>query len=289
MKNTEPLVTFLLTEYGKHQMSIGKLSFDYYAFGDSDIDYRTADINAATLKPIIGIPDIKTPIYKKDNNIFYLMTDDKITSDSVIKYGTNEYNIYKKENSFVYLDDKFMSHGGKILNVSNPYIIDVEFDNELDIEEIAAYDFITIYLDDEFKIIEDSLSQILRCQIDNIVVDGKNAKIYLKQPIKSDINDYRFFISSSKFIFLDFTSWNQIFCGDQQLPSYEKRFDGIRQYFDTTTGLLVYHNRPLVSDDFNDTSIQKADMWIPTVIWDKTPVMRMGIHIHTTDEVIQIG
>ena len=67
IKDRNPLISFILTDYGKKQMSLGKLSFDYYAFGDSDIDYRTADINSSTLKPSTSTIDLKTLLYKYFN------------------------------------------------------------------------------------------------------------------------------------------------------------------------------------------------------------------------------
>lgn len=282
IKDKEPLVSFILTEYGKKQMSIGKLSFDYYAFGDSDIDYRTSDINSLILKPVIGINDLKYPLYKKDANIFYSMTDEKISTNEIKKNKPYEFTLFNNNNKIINIDPKFIQQQGIVVNVTNPYILTVIFDNEITKDDVINFDFITLFLSDTFTIVEDLPLNIVQCQIDNIIIDGKNATIYLKQPVSKELIDYRFFITSSKHIFFDFQSWNQVFCGNNQIKHHEKRFDGVRKYFDLTDGLLIYHNRPLVSEDFDEVSNNDFSSWVPTVIWDKSPVHKMGIKLHTT-------
>jgi hypothetical protein len=282
IKDKEPLVSFILTEYGKKQMSTGKLSFVHYAFGDSDIDYRTSDINSLILKPVIGINDLKYPLYKKDANIFYPMTDEKISTNEIVKSKSYDYNIFTNNNKIINLDPRFIQHYGTITTITNPYILTVVFDKEITKEDVVNFDFITMFLNDNFVIVEDVSTNIIQCQIDNIIIDGKNATIYLKQPVSQDLTEYRFFITSSKHVFNDFQSWNQVFCGNDQLNHQEKRFDGARKYFDLTDGLLIYHNRPLVAEDFDEVSNIDFEAWVPTIIWDKSPVPKMGIKLHTT-------
>ena len=94
IKDQSPLVSFILTEYGKKQLAIGKMSFDYYAFGDSDIDYRTSDINSLILKPVSEVSDLKYLLYKKDSSAFYPITSENIEPSETISEHINECNIF---------------------------------------------------------------------------------------------------------------------------------------------------------------------------------------------------
>ena len=284
-KNNEPLVSFILTEYGKKQMSIGRMSFDYYAFGDSDIDYSTVDINSLTLKPSPSITDLKYPIYKSNNTIFYPLTDELIESKEIPTTKTNEFKVYNNNSGVITLDPKFIKNYGNVKNTENPYIINVEFDDIITKDDVVAFDFITFFLDEEFKIVENHPLDIIRCQIDNITIEGKNAKIYLKQPVKLNLNDYRFFITPFKLIFEDQQVWNQIFCGGEQLSNHEKRFAGIKEYFEAKNSLLIYQNKPISQDDFNNIATNEATLTIPNIIWDKSPVPKMGVNLKTTNQI----
>ena len=96
IKDKSPLISFILTDFGKRQMAIGKLSYDYYAFGDSDIDYRTADINSVMLKPNSNITDLKYLLYRKNNSAFYSMDESnfELTENKTFeKLIEKEFNI----------------------------------------------------------------------------------------------------------------------------------------------------------------------------------------------------
>ncbi len=281
IKDRSPLVSFILTEYGKKQLSSGKLTFDYYAFGDSDVDYRTVDINSLTLKPTPAISDLKYLLYKKDKSSFYPMTELNIESSDTITEQPYDFSIFKNENQIITLDNRFINFGGNVVNVETPYLLNVEFDQIVNKGDIKKFDFITLFLSDKFEYVENSLFNILHCQIDNITVVDKTAKIYLRQPVNLELQDYRFFITSSNFLFFDNQSWNQVFCGGQ-LQHNEKRFDGVRSYLGLQDGVLIYHNNQMSANDFNEVSTSTASLYIPTIMWDRSPVVKTGIKLHTT-------
>ena len=279
IKDRNPLISFILTDYGKKQMSLGKLSFDYYAFGDSDIDYRTADINSSTLKPSTSTIDLKTLLYKKDNNCFHPISESNIESEDIVVSKKHEFNIWTNENNVVNLDKRFIGIQGEIIKSETPYIINVEFDSPINKDDIKILDFITIYLSDEFEFIDSRSFDVFHCQIENIIVTEKTAKIFLKQPINDNLSEYRFFITSSNFLFFDNKSWNQIYCGSEKLPSNEPRFDGIREYFNSKDGLLIYHPNEIDLSDFIEIGSAESGLYIPTIMWDKSPVNKMGLKL----------
>ena len=282
IKDKNPLISFILTEYGKQQLSVGKLSFDYYAFGDSDIDYKTSDINSLILKPTPTLSDLKYLIYKKDNNCFYPIRDENIESETITTEQSHTFNTFNNDSHIITIDKKLIGIEGNITGTENSYIINVEFDHPVKQDDIKPLDFITIYLSDEFKYIEDTTFDIFHCQIENILLTNNTAKIYLKQPLNSNLVNYRFFITSSNLLFFN-SSWNQIFCGGKQLQSNEPRFDGIRQYFETSDGVLIYHNSPINPSDFTEMSTNSASLYMPTIMWNKSPVTKMGIKLTTGD------
>lgn len=285
IKDRTPLISFILTDYGKKQLSLGKLSFDFYAFGDSDIDYRTADINSCILKPTAAISDLKTLLYKKDQSCFHTITDEHIISEDLIENQQYKFINVSNNNHIITIDNKFIGIKGEIKNTESPYILNVIFDDNTNYKDIKPLDFITIFLSDEFKYIENMSYIIYHCQIENILFTDKAAKIYLKQPINQNLTEYQFFITSSDLLFSDTQSWNQIFCGNSQLPNHENRFDGVRNYFNAYDGLLIYHNNQINPSDFTETATGSANLYIPTIMWDKNPINKMGIKLHT-DNII---
>lgn len=284
IKDRTPLISFILTDYGKKQMSLGQLSFDYYAFGDSDIDYRSSDINSLVLKPTSGLSDLKSLLYKKNNACFYRITEDHIQTEEIVENKTHTFVNFYNDSKIITLDERFIGFEGDVVGCETPYILNVEFDQPINKDDIHPLDFITIYLSDEFRFIENSAFDVYHCQIENCLIKDKTAKIYLKQPINQDLQDFRFFITSSNFLFFDTQSWNQIFCGGNQLSNYESRFDGIRHYFDAVDGLLIYHNKTIDSGDFTDSATKYAELYIPTVMWDKSPINKMGLKLYAAGD-----
>jgi hypothetical protein len=288
IKDRNPLISYILTDYGKQNLSLGQLSFDYYAFGDSDIDYRTADINSSILKPVPGLTDLKYLLYKKDQNCFYQMSSDNIESTEIIENQRHVFNVFYDEDHIINIDKRFIGIEGEIIGMENQYILNVEFDNPIKQDDIKPLDFITLYLSNEFKYVENTAFDIFHCQIENVILTDKTAKIYLKQPLNPNLKLYRFFITSSNFLFFDNQSWNQIFCGGESLPNQEKRFDGIRHYFDASDGLLIYHHNEINQNDFIETSTNVANLNIPTIMWDKSPINKMGLKLHTENSMEDI-
>ena len=288
IKDRAPLISFILTEYGKKQLSLGKLSYDFYAFGDSDIDYRSSDINSCILKPTATVSDLKSLLYKKDHSCFYPLTSDKIETTEITESQTHTFGILNIDNGIITIDKRFIGVEGIITGTENSYVLNVKFNKSINKEDIKPLDFITIYLNDEFKYIEDISFDIFHCQIENILITDQTAKIYLKQPLNQELADYNFFITSSNFLFFDNQSWNQIFCGGEQLTTYERRFDGVRHYFDAEDGLLIYHNNQINPNDFTEISSNVASLVIPTIMWDKTPVNKMGLKLYTSNNIDSI-
>jgi hypothetical protein len=280
IKDRSPLVSFILTEYGKKQLAAGNMSFDFYAFGDSDVDYRTVDINSLTLKPNPSLNDVKFLLYKKDKSCFYPMKESNIELSNSVINNNYEFNIFKNENQIISINDRLIGLGGEVVNVETPYILNVKFDRIPTKDDLVKLDFITLYLSDEFKYAENTFFTILHCQIDNFSITEQTAKIYLKQPVNLELQDYRFFITSSNNLFFDEQSWNQVFCGGQ-IPSNEKRFDGIRSYFDLKDGALIHRSSQLSATDF-DVATNDATLYLPTIIWDKCPSTKTGMGLHTT-------
>lgn len=285
IKDRNPLISFILTDYGKKQLSLGQLSFDFYAFGDSDVDYRTADINSLTLKPTTDLSDLKYLLFKKNNNCFYSMGEQNFESESVVDNQTHTYNTFYNDNKIITIDNKFIGVEGSVITVETPYIIKVKFKNSVNEGDIKPLDFITLYFGNELKYSEDVAFNIIHAQVENITIKGDTAQIFLKQPLNQNLDSYKFFITSSNFLFLNDESWNQIFCGGEQLSNIEKRFDGVRSYFDVQDSLLIYQNIPINSKDFTEVSTNTANLYLPTIMWDKTPVNKMGLNLHTDDNV----
>jgi len=281
IKDTTPLISFILTDYGKRQLSLGKLSFNYYAFGDSDINYQTSDINSSILKPISEVTDLKSLLYKKDQSCFYQLTDENIETTDLVDGQNHEYKIFQNNNHIISIDPRFIGIRGDIISTESPRILNVKFDCSVSKDDIKPLDFITIFLNDEFTYIEDMAFDIFHCQIENILLKGDTAKIYLKQAINRGLQDFKFFITSSNLLFTDFQCWNQIFCGGDQLPNREYRFDGIRHYFNAKDGLLIYHYNPIQPTDFTELSTTTAKLEIPTIMWDKNPINKIGLKLHT--------
>ena len=288
VKDRSPLVSFILTEYGKQQLAKGKLTFDYYAFGDSDIDYRSADINSLTLKPSSLVSDLKYLLYKKDNSGFYPITEANVETTDVINEHNHTFENFTNNNKIIDINPKFIGVCGSIVKAETPYILNVKFDNPIVKDDIKPLDFITIFLTDEFQYVEDGSFDIYHCQIENILVTDQKATIYLKQPINLEIQEYRFFITTSNFLFYDNQTWNQVFCGGDQLPNIEKRFDGIRSYFELRDGLLIYNHDQLNTNDFNEAATASASLYAPTIMWDRCPVARVGLNLHTTNNVNEL-
>ena len=68
-KNTEPLINLKLTDLGRKNLANGKLSFETFQLGDSEIDYSSSDlVGLNILRPVDNQHDIQYPISPDGNN-----------------------------------------------------------------------------------------------------------------------------------------------------------------------------------------------------------------------------
>ena len=75
IKNTSPFVSIKLTQTGREQLAQGKLTFSYFAIGDSEINYGreaivdanqtnvTLSASSIVLRPVDREPNLKTFIF----------------------------------------------------------------------------------------------------------------------------------------------------------------------------------------------------------------------------------
>ena len=131
IKDRNPLISFILTDYGKKQLSLGKLSFDNYAFGDSDIDYNTADINSSILKPVSNFSDFKSLLYKKDQSCFYAFSNENIESSDIVEDQDHVFANLFNDNHIVTIDNKFVGIEGRVIGSETAFILNVKFDNPI--------------------------------------------------------------------------------------------------------------------------------------------------------------
>ena len=83
IKNSSPFVSIKLTEFGREQLSQGKLTFSYWAIGDSEINYErefvvdsnpsniTLSATSMIMRPFDRQPDIKSYIYPSTSGEYY--------------------------------------------------------------------------------------------------------------------------------------------------------------------------------------------------------------------------
>lgn len=286
-KDKDPFIGLVLTEYGRKQLALGQLEFKYYAFGDSDIDYRTADIHSVTLKPYLNFKDLKSPLYRNNGTIFYDLTEDNIKVESLttnIEHGNDVYGHYKDK---IYsLDEKFMKFPGVVKNFTNDYIVEVEFDNEITDNDIVPFDYITFNIYGQpGTILKDKPSYFNRVQIDTIEKISKTIlRLTLKQPTSKNVLNCKTYITKFQLMFGDNSTWNQVYLGGPNLKQTETRFDGVIQFFEEEHGLLIYNNQKIKTSDFTEIGEKDAEIELFDVYWSKSPTTKMGLKLKSSGE-----
>jgi hypothetical protein len=83
IKNTSPFVSIKLTQSGRELLSQGKLTFSYWAIGDSEINYERESIidgdpisfpsteSSVVMRPLDRQPKLKSFIYPSTSNDYY--------------------------------------------------------------------------------------------------------------------------------------------------------------------------------------------------------------------------
>jgi len=288
IKDKDPFISLILTEYGKKQLALGRLNFSYYAFGDSDINYKTVNIHSATLKPFLGLKDLKTPLFKNKGGIFYQITDENISVESITKTETDEEQKYKYESeNILKLNSKYINFPGKVVKIVNNYTVEIEFNEKIKKEQITPYDYLVFNIYAQKGVILKNKSTFInRAQIDVIdAISDSRLKLTLKQPVGSYVLNCETHITKFNLMFTEDGTWNQVYLGGPQLKQKETRFDGIAEYFKEEHGLLVYKHKIISPEDFNYVGGEDIEIDIPEIFYSKSASSKMGIKLKNSGEL----
>lgn len=101
INSTSPFVSIKLTEKGREQLALGRLSFNFWSLGDSEINYSREEIvdenptsavlsaTSMVLRPVDRQPNIKSFITKSTSTSQYQTIGDSNSSLNVIKATVN--------------------------------------------------------------------------------------------------------------------------------------------------------------------------------------------------------
>jgi hypothetical protein len=126
-KNTEPLINLKLTDLGRKNLANGKLSFETFQLGDSEIDYSSSDlVGLNILRPVDNQHDIQYPISPDGNN-------SKIPISNITGVKTEVFNVISEVGFF---DNNNIPNSDMCIIVSG--ITGVNVDNNIDIVCITS-------------------------------------------------------------------------------------------------------------------------------------------------------
>lgn len=125
-KNTEPLINLKLTDLGRKNLANGKLSFETFQLGDSEIDYSSSDlVGLNILRPVDNQHDIQYPISPDGNN-------SKIPISNIRGVKTEVFDVISEVGFF----DNNIPNSDMCIIVSG--ITGVNVDNNIDIVCITS-------------------------------------------------------------------------------------------------------------------------------------------------------
>lgn len=125
-KNTEPLINLKLTDLGRKNLANGKLSFETFQLGDSEIDYSSSDlVGLNILRPVDNQHDIQYPISPDGNN-------SKIPISNITGVKTEVFDVISEVGFF----DNNIPNSDMCIIVSG--ITGVNVDNNIDIVCITS-------------------------------------------------------------------------------------------------------------------------------------------------------
>lgn len=125
-KNTEPLINLKLTDLGRKNLANGKLSFETFQLGDSEIDYSSSDlVGLNILRPVDNQHDIQYPISPDGNN-------SKIPISNITGVKTEVFDVISEVGFF----DNNIPNSDMCISVSG--ITGANVDNNIDIVCITS-------------------------------------------------------------------------------------------------------------------------------------------------------
>lgn len=126
-KNTEPLINLKLTDLGRKNLANGKLSFETFQLGDSEIDYSSSDlVGLNILRPVDNQHDIQYPISPDGNN-------SKIPISNITGVKTEVFDVISEVGFF---DNNNIPNNDMCIIVSG--ITGANVDNNIDIACITS-------------------------------------------------------------------------------------------------------------------------------------------------------